>query len=128
MTFVGGYTVFLPTFWNIPDFLFSYTMIAVFPILFVAWKIVHKTKWVKPHEADLKKDLDEIEEYQRNYVPTPPKYVYSPTFNLFSLRLTLFLGTLWTSTSTRSSHEGVSIRVGRVKGVYRRHGIDYWVG
>lgn len=75
MTFVGGYTVFLPGFWDIPTFLFSYTMIGVFPILFVVWKLIHKTKWVKPHEADLKKDLEEIEEYQRNYVPTPPKYV-----------------------------------------------------
>lgn len=75
MTFVGGYTVFLPGSWDIPTFLFSYTMIGVFPILFVAWKLIHKTKWVKPEEADLKKDLEEIEEYQRNYVPTPPRYV-----------------------------------------------------
>lgn len=73
MAFVGGYTVFLPGFWTVPDFLFSYTMIAVFPILYLVWKVIHKTKIVKPEEADLKKDLDEIEEYTRNYVPTPPK-------------------------------------------------------
>ena len=78
MTFVGGYTVFLPGFWTVPDFLFSYTMIFVFPLMFGIWKIVHKTKWVKPAEADLKKDLEEIEEYQRNYVPTPPRYVLAP--------------------------------------------------
>lgn len=73
MTFVGGYTVFLPGFWNIPDFLFSYTMIGVCPILFVGWKLVHKTKFVDPAEADLKKDLDEIEEYQRNFIERPPR-------------------------------------------------------
>lgn len=72
-TFVGGYTVFLPGFWDIPTFLFSYTMIGVFPILYFGWKLLHRTKWVKPHEADLQKDLAEIEEYQRNYVPTPPR-------------------------------------------------------
>ena len=73
MTFVGGYSVFLPGFWSVPTFLFSYTMIAVFPILFFGWKFIKKTKWLKPHEVDLRKDLDEIEEYERNYVPTPPR-------------------------------------------------------
>ncbi|KAK5074296.1 general amino acid permease agp2 [Lithohypha guttulata] len=81
MAFVGGYTVFLPGFWTVPDFLFSYTMIAVFPILYLVWKVIHKTKIVKPEEADLKKDLDEIEEYTRNYVPTPPKNAFDKWFN-----------------------------------------------
>jgi len=44
MAFVGGYTVFLPGNWDIPSFLFSYTMIGVCPVLFISWKIVHKTK------------------------------------------------------------------------------------
>ena len=48
MTFVGGYTVFLPGFWNVPNFLFSYMMCAVFPVLFVGWKVIKKTKWMKP--------------------------------------------------------------------------------
>lgn len=75
MAFVGGYTVFLPGNWDVPTFLFSYTMIPVFPILFFGWKFIKKTKWLKPEEVDLKKDLDEIEAYERNYVPTPPRYV-----------------------------------------------------
>ncbi|EON61318.1 hypothetical protein W97_00531 [Coniosporium apollinis CBS 100218] len=73
MTFVGGYGVFLPGQWDVPTFLFSYTMVAVFPILFVIWKILKKTKFRAPHEVDLYEDLEEIEEYTRNYVPTPPK-------------------------------------------------------
>ena len=44
MAFVGGYTVFLPGFWDIPTFFFSYTMIGVVPILFLCWKMVHKTE------------------------------------------------------------------------------------
>lgn len=73
MTFVGGYTVFLPGQWDIPTFLFSYTMIGVFPLLFIVWKLLKKTRWMRPEDVDLNKDIEEIEEYQRNYVPTPPK-------------------------------------------------------
>ncbi|MCJ1441225.1 MAG: hypothetical protein MMC23_001711 [Stictis urceolatum] len=73
MTFVSGYTVFLPGNWDVPNFLFSYTMIAVCPLLFVFWKWFKKTKWVKSHEADLYKDLEEIEEYTRSFVEPPSK-------------------------------------------------------
>ena len=73
MTFVGGYTVFLPGMWDVPTFLFSYTMIGVFPLLFLGWKMTKKTKWMRSEEIDLQKDLPEIEEYTRNYVETPPR-------------------------------------------------------
>ena len=80
MTFVGGYTVFLPGKWSIPTFLFSYTMVAVFPLLFLSWKLLNRTSWRRPEDVDLRQDVEEIEEYQRNYVPIPPKYVllYNP--------------------------------------------------
>ncbi|KAH9484385.1 General amino acid permease AGP2 [Psilocybe cubensis] len=45
MAFVGGYTVFLPGRWDVPSFLFSYTMIAVVPLLFIYWKVRHSTEW-----------------------------------------------------------------------------------
>ncbi|PPR01094.1 hypothetical protein CVT26_016000 [Gymnopilus dilepis] len=45
MAFVGGYTVFLPGFWDIPSFFFSYTMIAAVPIFFAYWRIRHRSKW-----------------------------------------------------------------------------------
>ncbi|KAK4226160.1 general amino acid permease AGP2 [Podospora fimiseda] len=72
MTFVGGYTVFLPGKWDVPTFLFSYTMIGVFPMLYLGWKFVKKTRIHKSEEVDLIKNLEEIEEYQRTYVPSPP--------------------------------------------------------
>ena len=65
--------MFLPGNWDIPTFLFSYTMIGVFPVLFVTWKLLKKTKWLKPGEVDLYKDVEEIEEYTRNFVPRPTK-------------------------------------------------------
>ncbi|KAF7886492.1 uncharacterized protein EAF01_011170 [Botrytis porri] len=74
MTFVGGYTVFLPGEWDVPTFLFSYAMVGIFPIIFIGWKIVKKTKWLKPHEVILRThEVEEIEEYTRNYVERPPK-------------------------------------------------------
>ena len=71
MAFVGGYPVFLA--WDVPTFLFSYFMIGLFPILFVAWKLIKKTKWKKAHEVDLRGEVEEIEEYSRNFVTIPPK-------------------------------------------------------
>lgn len=44
MAFVSGYTVFLPGNWDVPTFLFSYTMIGLVPVLFVLWKVIKKTK------------------------------------------------------------------------------------
>ena len=73
MTFVGGYTVFLPGNWDVATFLFSYTMIGVFPVLFIGWKLLKRTRWMKPVDVDLRKDVEEIEEYTRDYVPSPPK-------------------------------------------------------
>lgn len=49
-------------------------MIFIYPVLYFGYKIIRKTKIHKPEEIDLFKDLDEIEEYQRNYIPTPPRY------------------------------------------------------
>ncbi|KAI4686453.1 uncharacterized protein J4E84_005732 [Alternaria hordeiaustralica] len=71
MTFVGGYTVFLNGKWAVADFLFSYLMVFAFPVLFVFWKVLKRTKWVSPSEADLVTDLAEIEEYHRTFVEKP---------------------------------------------------------
>jgi amino acid transporter len=46
-------------------------MVFLFPIIFIGWKFIKKTKAVPAHEADLVTDLAEIEEYHRNYVETP---------------------------------------------------------
>jgi amino acid transporter len=49
-------------------------MIAVFPVIFVGWKLLKKTKWLKPEEVQLRThEVDEIEEYTRNYVERMPR-------------------------------------------------------
>lgn len=73
MAFVGGYAVFLPGKWDVPTFLFSYMMIFICPVLFVGYKVIRKTKFIKPEDVDLKEDLAGIEEYHRNYVYVPAK-------------------------------------------------------
>ncbi|KAI2603615.1 amino acid permease/ SLC12A domain-containing protein [Hypoxylon sp. NC1633] len=85
MTFVGGYTVFLPGRWNVPTFLFSYLMIAICPFLFVGWKLIHKTRFHRAHERDLNRDVAMIEDYTAKFVPTPPRNAFDKWFNrLFS--------------------------------------------
>ncbi|EFX03730.1 general amino acid permease [Grosmannia clavigera kw1407] len=78
MVFVGGYTVFLPLdgYWNVPDFLFSYTMVGIYPVLYLGYKLFRKTKIQNPLEIDFRKDQAALEEYERNYAPQPPTTVF----------------------------------------------------
>ncbi|KAL8739057.1 MAG: hypothetical protein Q9181_000239 [Wetmoreana brouardii] len=72
MVFLNGYAVFIHGNWKITSFFFSYTTVGVFPLLYFGWKILKRTKVIKPEEVDLHKDVEEIDEYTRNYVPGPP--------------------------------------------------------
>ncbi|KAL8953068.1 MAG: hypothetical protein Q9222_001061 [Ikaeria aurantiellina] len=73
MTFVNGFAVFIHGNWSISTFFFSYTMVGVFPILFLGWKFLKGTSIIKAEEVDLRKDVEEIEEYTRNFIPIPPR-------------------------------------------------------
>ncbi|KAI0159985.1 amino acid permease/ SLC12A domain-containing protein [Hypoxylon sp. FL1284] len=81
MTFIGGYTVFLPGKWNVPTFLFSYTMIGVCPVLFISWKLIRRTTFHRPHDVDLLKDVAAVDEYTNKYVPAPPRNKFTGWFN-----------------------------------------------
>lgn len=49
----------------------SYTMIFVFPVLFFGWKLLKRTKRVRPSKVDLRPpEFIQVEEYQASYVPT----------------------------------------------------------
>jgi amino acid transporter len=43
----------------------------LFPVLFIGWKLLKRTKFIKAHEVDLVTDLAEIEEYHRTFVEKP---------------------------------------------------------
>ncbi|TGO35867.1 hypothetical protein BHYA_0143g00090 [Botrytis hyacinthi] len=63
-----GYTTFLPGWWDTGTFFSYYTMVFVCPILYGGWKIVKKTKVVKPEEADLVWERPIIDAYEATMV------------------------------------------------------------
>ncbi|OAQ71578.1 general amino acid permease AGP2 [Purpureocillium lilacinum] len=65
IVFVNGYAVFLPVHWDVKDFFTHYTMVLVSPVLFVGWKLVHRTRLVRPAEADLVWEKPAIDAYER---------------------------------------------------------------
>ncbi|KAK3686502.1 general amino acid permease agp2 [Vermiconidia calcicola] len=79
---VGGYGVFLNGYWDTATFIFSYFTVALFPVMFFGWKLLKKTHWKKLHEIDLKGEVEEIEEYTRNFVPQPSKNAVDKWFNI----------------------------------------------
>lgn len=66
---IYGYTCYLP--WDVSSFFSQYTMQLFIPWLFVAWKVVKKTKMVKPHEADLVWERPIVDAYEESFI-TPP--------------------------------------------------------
>ncbi|KAK5204507.1 hypothetical protein LTR41_009679 [Exophiala xenobiotica] len=52
LIFISGYTAFLTPF-NVATFVTSYLVIVIFVILYLGWKFLKKTKWVKLEEMDL---------------------------------------------------------------------------
>lgn len=57
-------------------------MVGVCPLLFVGYKVLKRSKFHKPEEVDLLKNLDEIEEYEATYEPQPAKYATISPFAL----------------------------------------------
>ena len=50
-------------------------MVAVVPLLFIGWKLYHKTQFRKPEEVDFRKDQDALEDYENNFVEQPARWV-----------------------------------------------------
>ncbi|KAL4745525.1 hypothetical protein BDW72DRAFT_53379 [Aspergillus terricola var. indicus] len=57
-----GYESFTP--WNVDTFFTNYTMVLLAPVLFLGWKLVKRTKFVKPLETDLIWEAPEIDRYE----------------------------------------------------------------
>ncbi|KAF9532192.1 general amino acid permease AGP2 [Crepidotus variabilis] len=66
MTFVSGYSVFLPGHWAVPDFFFSYTMVGVLPLLFVYYKLRHRSQWQRLETVSFfEKERAQVDRYER---------------------------------------------------------------
>ncbi|GME91690.1 unnamed protein product [[Candida] boidinii] len=69
-TIVGimGYTAFLPVYgFDYETFLDYYLMVFVNIFIFCSYKLIYRTKFVKPEDADLTTGLAEIEEHEAEY-------------------------------------------------------------
>ncbi|KAK9236679.1 amino acid permease/ SLC12A domain-containing protein [Lipomyces kononenkoae] len=63
-----GYTTFLPGKWNIGTFFTYYTMVLLAPILYFGWKLLKKTKVIRPGEVDLVWDRPIIDAYEAPFI------------------------------------------------------------
>ena len=58
--------------WDVTTFIFSYAMVGVFPIIFIVWKLVKRTKWLRPEDVVLRTpEVDEIDAYTAEYAERP---------------------------------------------------------
>jgi len=71
MLLAGGYDLFLKDGWSVMWFFLDYGMIGFFIVAFLGWKLIFKTKYVRPGTADLGLGglKDEIDNYEAIYVP-----------------------------------------------------------
>lgn len=85
VVFCYGYSVFLPGAFTIEDFFSYYTMLGVAPILFVVWKLIHKTKVIPAHEVDLVWDAPLIDAYEASFI-SPPVGFWTEMLQLVGLK------------------------------------------
>jgi amino acid transporter len=64
-----GYPSFKP--WSVSTFFSSYTMQIFIPPLFIFWKVLKRTKFVKPHEADLVWERPVVDAYEASFIDPP---------------------------------------------------------
>ncbi|CAM9018421.1 hypothetical protein WICANDRAFT_67723 [Wickerhamomyces anomalus NRRL Y-366-8] len=63
-----GYTCFMPGKFTVQDFLTNYLMILLDIVIYIAYKLIKRTKFVNPAEADLVTGLEEVEQHEMNYL------------------------------------------------------------
>ncbi|KAF1997767.1 general amino acid permease-like protein AGP2 [Amniculicola lignicola CBS 123094] len=83
--FAYGYSTFLPGAFTVDSFFSYYTMVGVAPILFVFWKVVHRTKFVRSKDADLVWNAPLIDVYEASFL-TPPVGFWTEMLQLIGLK------------------------------------------
>ncbi|KAF3765320.1 hypothetical protein M406DRAFT_350943 [Cryphonectria parasitica EP155] len=64
-----GYSSFTP--WDVSTFFTYYTMVILAPILFFGWKLIHRTKRVKPEDADIVWERPIVAAYEASFISPP---------------------------------------------------------
>ncbi|KAL7923083.1 amino acid permease/ SLC12A domain-containing protein [Trichoderma austrokoningii] len=78
-----GYMSFVP--WSVSSFFRNYTMQILAPILFIFWKVVKRTKFVKPSEVDLVWQRPTIDAYEANLIDPPTRF-WAEMLQLFRIK------------------------------------------
>ncbi|KAK0492668.1 general amino acid permease AGP2 [Armillaria luteobubalina] len=69
MPLILGYSVFMPGNWDTTMFFFSYTIIGVLPILFIVWKVLHRTHLIRPEDVTFfEEERKIIDDYEASFV------------------------------------------------------------
>ncbi|KIV99436.1 uncharacterized protein PV09_08867 [Verruconis gallopava] len=69
IVFTYGYSSFKP--WSLDDFWIYYTMVVAAPVLFIFWKVVKRTKFVKSSELDLVWQAPAVDAYEATFYEKP---------------------------------------------------------
>ncbi|KAG9195319.1 General amino acid permease [Alternaria panax] len=85
VVFVYGYSTFKPGNFTLESFFTYYTMVGVAPVLFIVWKVIKRTRWLKPHEVDLVWDAPLIDAYEASFI-TPPVGFWTEMLQLVGLK------------------------------------------
>jgi amino acid transporter len=85
IVFTYGYSVFLPGHWKIDDFFSYYTMVGVAPVLYIGWKVIHRTNIIPAHKVDLVWDAPIIDAYESSFT-SPPLGFWTEMLQLIGLK------------------------------------------
>lgn len=72
--FFQGWTSFVP--WDIERFFMNYIVVIIFLVLGIAWKVYHKTRFVRSREADLvshRRDILAVAADVHEHIGSPTK-------------------------------------------------------
>lgn len=78
-----GYKSFQP--WSVKAFFQNYTMQIIAPLLFIGWKVIKRTRWLRPHEVDLVWERPIIDAYE-NSITEPAVGFWTEMAQLVGLR------------------------------------------
>ncbi|KAL1850773.1 hypothetical protein Daus18300_012781 [Diaporthe australafricana] len=80
-----GYETFLPGFWDVGTFFSYYLMVFVAVLTYTAWKIIKRTKVVRPEDADLVWDKPVIDAYE-DALKTKPEGFWNEVLQMVRLK------------------------------------------
>ena len=78
-----GYESFTP--WSISTFFLNYTMVLLAPVVFAAWKVFKRTKWLRPHELDLDWEAELVTAYEEAEEEKPTGF-WREMFHMIDVR------------------------------------------